>query len=360
MKPLKNSLLFLFALFMAESALAEPYLAVKNGLKCVACHVNPIGGGKRNTFGNLYGGTSLAKIIEDNIQAPSPGIGNVSDKFSVGGDLRVNAVYRDIPGSDDEVTFETQSGQLYFHFALSDQISLYIDEQLAPSGALNREAFGMIWTEDKRFYLKAGNIMLPYGLRLEDDLAFVREVSGVNFDNNDNGVELGYEGDGWTGNFVVANGTGGRSDDDKQKLLIARLEHIQTSWRVGGTVSHNEFEGGARRDLYNVFGGLNTGAIAWLGQVDYIDSSADDRQEIVSLLEANYSPVQGHNFKLTYEFHDPDIDVDEDERTRSSLVWEHTPYGGVQLRVAARHGEGPSQLAQQNIDELIAQLHFYF
>jgi hypothetical protein len=54
-------------------------------------------------------------------------------------------------------------------------------------------------------FMKAGKLFLPYGLRIEDDSAFIRQATGMNFDNSDHGVEFALDYTNTTVNFFVSN-----------------------------------------------------------------------------------------------------------------------------------------------------------
>src|SRR5712692_2058342 len=91
------STLLAAALLAPAAARAEPYLAVRSGLKCASCHVNPTGGGKRTEFGNVYSQTALAEerldpatgkaepVAETGAQ-PALWTGKINDHLAVGSD----------------------------------------------------------------------------------------------------------------------------------------------------------------------------------------------------------------------------------------------------------------------------------
>lgn len=340
---------------------AEPYFAVREGVKCVTCHVNATGGGMRNAFGNTWGQRVLpARFIETG--AAESWTGSVNPYLAFGGNLRANASYVDVPNQPSMNAFDIQELRLYLLVEpIAQRLSVYVDERAAPDSARNLEAWGRYWFGDQRWYVKAGQMFLPFGLRLEDQSAFVRQASGINLATPDRGVEVGLETTHWSAQLAVSNGAGaeGGAETDEGKQATLRAEHVQSVWRAGASFSYNDTDVGDR-ELAGVFGGLRTGPIAWLAEADYIEDDgtpAGTRTQWAGLLEANWGYRTGHNLKLTAEYIEPDEDVDDDEQHRWSVVWEYTPVQFLQLRVGAREYDG---VPQSDLTFAFIQLNAYF
>jgi hypothetical protein len=344
------------------TALAEPYFAVREGLKCVSCHVNPSGGGMRNAFGNAW---AQAQLAEHRIEVPGTDAwtGSINRYLAVGGNLRAGYTYVDTPDRKAQSEFETQEARIYGAVGIiPDRLLIYFDERVAPGSASNLEAYARYTTADQRWYAQAGQMYLPYGWRLEDDTAFIRQVTGINFAAPDQGVEVGFESAAASVQLAVTNGTAAGPETDSGKQVSLRAEHIQSAWRLGAGFNYNNADAGDRQ-MQGVFAGLRTGPIAWLAEADYIidDGFADGRRrEWVGLLEGNWKFLAGHNLKLSAEYFDPDADVDEDQQNRYSLVWEYTPVQFLQLRAGARIYDGIPQNPLQNRKLYFIGLNGYF
>jgi hypothetical protein len=328
---------------------AEPYFAVRQGLKCAACHVNPSGGGMRNTYGNIWAQTLLpAQRVE--IADLEMWTGAISRYLAVGGNLRAGGTYTDVPRNDAQSEFDVEEMRVYGAVTIvPERLMLYVDERIAPGGSVNLEAYARVSSADQRWYVKAGQMFLPFGWRIEDDGAFIRQASGIGFATPDKGIEVGLETASWSSQLAISNGSAGGSETDNGKQLSVRTEHIQSAWRLGASFNLNDSDAGDRQ-MQGVFAGLRTGPISWLAEADYIidESFAAPRDLWAGLLEANWMYMQGHNVKLTAEFFEPDADIDEDEQNRFSAVWEYVPMQFLQLRAGIRIYDGIPQNDQQN------------
>jgi hypothetical protein len=345
-------------LSLPRTASAEPYLAVESGLKCASCHVNPSGGGKRNAFGTLYARNMLSARAVDLVEGRMPWTGDVSTRwFAVGGDFRGGYESTDIPGSGEQSDWAVSRSTVYAEVRLVPQLlTLYADQKIAPDDSENREAYLLLTPLQGKLTVKAGQMFLPFGLRLQDDETFVRQASGVNFLTPDDGVEVGLELAKWSAQFAVIEGVSGADD-----TLSGSAVYVQPRWRVGASINESEDAFGDR-SMQSVFGGLKTGPISWLAELSLIadEAPAGDNDSYATLLEGNYRLRKGHNLKLGYEFLEPNEDRDEDQQERYSLVWEYNPIQFVQSRVGVRRYNGIPNIAASNRDELFAELHVYF
>lgn len=356
------NLLSLILLLLSLNTVAEPYLSIKTQQACSACHVNPTGGGMRTTYGTTYG---YSQLPVSSSEVNNFDFAKISDFMKLGGNLRYDFnTSSDDSNDENQAGFNVESAQIYTEIkAGRDDLSLYIDQQIAPGSALNREAFLI-----KRFeggnYLKVGKMMPALGHKIEDDSAFIRQVTGFNFDNSDNGVEYGLVTAKAFYNFYITNGTNSVTNDDNKFQLGSRGEFYLGEFRIGGAAVFNDGEE-VDRQILSLFAGYHWGKFTLMGEIDSITFKSDlstvqDLTELVSLIELNYDLMQGHNLKVTSEYHDPDDDLDEDHQVRNSLIYEYTPYSNIQMRFGFRLQDAPPQNTRQNSEKIFLQTHFYF
>jgi hypothetical protein len=350
-------------LLAAPAARGEPYLAVQSGYKCMTCHTNPSGGGKRTAFGLAYASGTLSRTRWSPVGGDEPWTGDVSRWLAVGADLRASYQQEEAPEQPDRAEFDLSRATIYAELrAIPGRLTFYVDQHVAPGGSINREAYALITPESAPITLKAGKFFLPFGFRLEDDTAFVRQFTGINFATPDQGIEAGLELDRWSAQLAFTNGTAGAPDNDTSKQVSIRASYIRPSWRAGASFNVNDAELGDRR-MAGLFAGLRTGPVAWLAEIDVITddlAGGGEQQALAGLIEANWQVARGHNLKIGYEVYDPDDDVDADDRSRASVVWEFWAFQSFQSRVGIRSNDGIESLPLSNADLFFAELHVYF
>ncbi|MBZ0270338.1 hypothetical protein K8I85_19470 [bacterium] len=353
------------ALVLPRPAAAEPFLAVRTGLKCAVCHVNGTGGGMRTAFGTNYSQTILPRKIQitnGRRTVFDPGFAN---DVKVGGDLRLQNRSVLQPGEDAN-QFEFTEGNLYAEIVMvPDFLSFYVDEAVAPAGASGREAFVLLQHTERQLFLKAGRILLPFGTRLWDDDAFIRRVTGFHFAAQDLGVELAWRPGRASAAIAVTNGTGSGPDNNREKQVSIVLSHVYDRFRFGGSFSTNQAPL-TQRTAGGVFAGARIGSLTLLGEFDVISDDYNGDVQVnhgdsrLAYVEANLLVAKGVNVKFAYDWFDPFTDVDEDEREMYRVGVEPFLTQFLQVRAFYRHRKAPPQLEAENADWLTTELHVFF
>lgn len=352
-----RTLLLLAGLAAATApAAAEPYLALRTGLKCSSCHTNVTGGGNRNAFGGIFAQTRLP-------MKPGPVVSrSLAEFLQVGADLRVEASGT-FAASTPRTSMGLDVAQLYAAAELLDQrLVLYIDQTVGPDRAVAREAFGMVRRLPGASYVKAGKFLLPYGLRLQDDAEYIRERTGFSYYTPDQGIEVGLEPGPLAVAVALTNGNAGAAENDDGKQLTSSAAFVHRRFRLGASASRNEGSG-TRRDAVGGFGGVGIGPFVLLGEVDYVQDTpaqGDTVRQLMAYGEADWLLVQGLNAKVTYGWLDPNTRIAENERIRARFGLEFFPTPFV--RFAGFYGllEDIPQATATNLDRWSVEAQVVF
>jgi len=348
---------------------------VREGAKCSDCHTNQTGGGKRTPFAHIH----AHDILHDLDLLPIPPAvkafnGEINQYLSIGSDLRVRntTVFADTPNSAGRVPTNrafrdnVQSNDITVNqFVLYGQadlfpdiLTLYADEDFT-SGANNREAFGMLhgilpWGT----YIKAGRMFPAYGLRIQDDAAFIRSNVGFTFQNPDAGIEFGTQ----PGPFFVAtsitNGTSGDKDVQATINAYTLLQDVPVvrNVLVGGSFARQS----NKRDVGGVYFGSNWWKFTYLGEFDVIDdrspSSATFNDDFASYAELNLLLFDWLNVFGTFEF----LGVSGDRnQTRYTIGANPFINRFIQPIIEYRINNAPPTNLQGNMPELWVELHLF-
>ena len=354
-------LLAMVMLLGAGRAFAEPYLAVRYGLKCTTCHVNPTGGGLRSNFGDVFYQTQLpAHPIHGDWGLWT---GEVTKWLRVGGDLRYDATYTQTPHVTTTHQIAVQQGRLYGEAeVVPNRLIFYVDGQVTPgTPPVDQEAYAIFWSADHDWYIKGGKMYLPFGFRFEDQEAFVYAVSLTNMYAPDNGLELGWMRDHWDTQLTVSQGNfAGGFPSGSGKEYGLQASYVESAWRLGVAARDDDLSL-ARRRTFGVFGGVRTGPVEWLAEVDTSERKLDPGvTQVAGLFEADWLISAGNNLKLTLEPFDPDRDMRGDGQSRVSLVYELTPVQFMQIRAGVRDYNGPRGIDAENQTLMFVQLHVFF
>jgi len=316
----------------------------------------------RTPFGGLYSQLTLPQHLlkwreGENLLPEDP-----EARLAYGGDARFQALAVSSPSGPDVFSFEVPEANLYLEGRLiPGHLSVYVDEKLGPGGAGARELFALGQFKAWDTYIKVGKFMPPYGWRLPDDAAYIRQQTGFTYSAPDVGVEVGIAPGRWSAQLAVVNGASGGQEDNRSKQGSLLVQTRFKTWRFGVSASDN-IAGGATVTQTGAFGGISLGRFVLLGEIDRRRTEDDTgaHKRLIAFAEADLQIIRGLNVKFTHDWTDPDDDISTDARVRDSLGVEWIPIPFVQLRLYARRSDGPPQLEGTRDKQAELELHIYF
>lgn len=351
-------------LLVSGNTLALPRFAAQTGWKCQSCHVNPTGGGMRQTLGVQYGRETLP-VPEWSKDLELEDFSTLLTSFlGVGADLRTMYYYRQVPptngtGDSTNNAFWQMEGNLHLNFRLAKKVNIYLSKGLY-SGF---EVFGMLNVLPANGYVKVGKFTPGYGLRVDDHTAWIRLKTGFSPETGRperTGFELGVN----PGIFSVLGGLYNAADgfglSGSQKSALVRAEALtslseEIHLGIGGNAFFSRTPAGIRQDRYGGFGMFSYDSFSILGEADLLKDG--ETTGLVTWAEMNIGIIQGLGLTLSYDFFDEDTSVKAGSMSRYGFGLEFYPLSGVEVRPMYRIAkEKPDD---QPDNDFVMILHFY-
>jgi hypothetical protein len=357
---MKLSLGIAFVGLLAASAMAEPYMAVRTGFKCSQCHLNQTGGAGRTEYGNAYTQYKLAieqsrSLINRNREEGATSFNpKLNESVTIGANFRTEQTMAQKSGAiPAENTHGIAESNIYVNVELvKNFLSFYMDQAMATTtSSTNREMWMMVRNLPLNSYVKVGRTLLPYGLRIMDDQAFIRAGTGYGYGRHELAGEIGLEPGPLS---LVANLT----NTHFSSIGSVTFRNFRVGASYGATTEGEEFT------TYGPFVGASYGRFTALAEVDFIKEAAGDSTvtRVAQFYELHFVPTQGVNLKTTYEYFDRNTKVANarDGQSRWTFGVETFPIQYLQIGLYYRMNQFIPQSDAGNQNMFIGRTHVFF
>jgi len=245
---------------------------------------------------------------------------------------------------------------------VADHLTLYLDETVNAEGAEAREAFALVRTASRGIYLKFGRFLLPYGLRVADDRAFVRAETGFASTRREVGVEVGADLEPFAFAVAFANRSPLEAVSPEGRRLSATAA-VTTRWVLGGvSVAWDD-----TRDPILPFRSLTAGAHAGahygpavlLAEVDWLHGFdlTNDFDQAMLYVQGTVEVYRGVELSLGFEAFDPVWSEAENERDRFLFGASWFPVPLLEVRAGYRLNRDIPVRVEQNSDQILVEVH---
>ena len=388
---LRLSLCILFTLFSALDIAARPEFAAREDKDCSFCHIDPAGGGPRNTVGQVFEENYFEFPEDFDPESLMAEAKEIARRLTTAVDIRTAYTKTtDVVHQEETLancsschssvdSFLMMQGELTVNAEASEKLRLTLSNNL---GAM-LNAFATVDAIPEHLYVKVGQFRVPFGLKQKDHNILVRGGYNLGSNRRDVGIEVGGSYSKLFYNAAVFNGgnatifSGGRSsdvDENHHKAWVATVGGNVGPLRGGVSQLINKsrdqrnltvgaFLTAAHKDLvlegeFNFGGNYRDGESISFGDED-IDSKG-------YYFGAKYHLQRGFILSGRYGLFDLNRKIAGDAKKRVTIAAQYTfmKSGSLEflywLNIENKDRTDDNSRQLRGVDQLILMSHFWF
>ncbi len=372
---MKYYLYFILILsFNVSSIFSLPRFAVSNSASCIACHVNPTGGGMRNSHGNdVVALEELPLNIWQN-KGDENWDGYITDQLQIGGDFRLQGIqYNDSDSTRKSAIFPMQA-DIYTNLKLNKNANIFTKIGFKGTENPSIEYWALISNLPRKAWLRVGRTLPDYGLRVDDHTSFIR---GGNLGKTSVGLdkegllftpyldppailELGVPISSkleWTASLGTSllNAANQEMNNISSKLTHRGSLGDNITYRAGSSYMHED-----NFNMVGISGGISYGDFTWTFALDQAENWIDDNTSLAFYDELAWEIMQGIQLIGKYDFFDPKTDWIDGAISRYTIGAEIYPLNIMEIKLQIRINEADMENAAKKDPEYLIQTHLYF